>query len=72
MKDFFRRPKLLKDYYSHADWPWIHDDQEGMSFNPIRPQGCLHYIALFLVFLALLFIAGWVWDFFANLLSVVL
>ena len=43
---FLSRPKLLKESKWVAVWPFIFDASGGMSFSPIRLQGCLHYIAL--------------------------
>lgn len=64
-KGFFDKPKLLKEDRYWVRWPFILVEQEGASFNPIRPQGCLHYIALFVfwfLFLGITFGAaqfGW-------------
>jgi len=68
-----KRPKLLKDFYAHAEWPWIFEHHEGMSFNPIRPQGCLQYIGLgilaFLVMVAIAWIAQITYDVAASVVT---
>jgi hypothetical protein len=66
------RPKLLKDHTTYARWPFIFYQQEGMSFNPIRPQGCLQYIVIFIAGWFALAIFSHVLEFVLGLFGIVL
>lgn len=61
--DFFRKPKVLKDYEFYRDENFILlEKSEGMSFSPIRMNGCLHWVALAIVFLTVGTFVVWVKD----------
>lgn len=46
---FWDKPKVQKDYKIRPHWPWIHLEQEGMSFNPIRVSGAIKWFAQWFV-----------------------
>ena len=54
----FDKPKVMKDYQISAHWPWFFLHQEGMSFNPIRWQGVVHWIVLAIIITLALGIFG--------------